>query len=117
MREIKFRVWDGNSMMDLFDEFYEELAVDILTGGDDKYTVMQYTGLEDKAGVEIWEGDIIKCERPEEVWCFTGTVIWHDVGAIGWVFDEDGETGFWLNSNDCQYWEVIGNVFEGTGDE
>lgn len=58
MREIKFRAWNEKqkTMLDVFDstkqiEFYIPLAED--------WELMQYTGLKDKNGKEIYEGDII----------------------------------------------------------
>lgn len=51
MREIKFRAWDGTNMeLPIYD-------VSIQYGNK---KLMQYTGLKDKNGVEIYEGDIIK---------------------------------------------------------
>ncbi|WP_447579949.1 YopX family protein [Acinetobacter baumannii] len=62
MREIKFRAWlPTNNRMYEFDE-NESLGdhFNRLIYGFGKFELMQYTGLKDKNGKEIYEGDIVR---------------------------------------------------------
>lgn len=104
-REIKFRAWNGSKMCDLYK--LTPLAKDpsLKTDGlfipfDPMYQVMQYTGLKDAKGVEIYEGDIVSDKCPEHIGVmefFRGT------------FAVRSEAFTVCFSNQ---WEVIGNVFE-----
>lgn len=66
MREIKFRAWDKhknkmdngfimNSNGEILETMYGEIIATL-----PNYKLMQYTGLKDKNGKEIYEGDIIE---------------------------------------------------------
>jgi hypothetical protein len=97
MREIKFRVWDKQTNN-------WQIAVDyqlIKRHSEDqnRYVIMQYAGLKDKHGKEIYEGDLLKCS---------------DGTGKDWVthiqFDE--EMGCWHRFRDYQMGEVIGNIYE-----
>lgn len=102
MREIKFRAWnkvtkefiqDFQPYIDMYTP--DEPGVLAITS-EDTAVVMQYTGLKDKNGVEIYEGDILT--RLGVVEFSNGSFV-----VNGWA--PIGEMGV----DKC---EVIGNIYQ-----
>ncbi len=110
-REIKFRAWDKScnkmrGISGLQDCF--SLRSDGVCNED--YILMQYTGLKDKNGTEIYEGDIIKISLYDDEWKtkvrdYCGTLI-IDVEGCDW------NTTALSFLDDEALCEVIGNIYE-----
>jgi len=125
MREIKFRAWDKTNEKWLHrPTFYIHCDGKINTwevGEEDKYlseyhddlVLMQFTGLLDKKGVEIWEGDILKTRIMYDYDLFSEDII-KAVEFVGGQFNPMRETKMTKYRILPLYYdfEVIGNVFE-----
>ncbi len=60
MREIKFRLWNPRTKEMFTWEDYSFYICEHIPILENRYILMQYTGLKDKDGKEVYEGDILK---------------------------------------------------------
>jgi len=118
MRTIKFRAWDTrfNDM-----HYYADVRTWHLNTPDlEECTLMQYTGLKDENGKEIYEGDVVV--RVEDVVAETigGYQRYEPEGQIGSVEFNNGAFfvsggNFYSYGEQMFLWsdlEVIGNIYE-----
>lgn len=140
MREIKFRAWDkeGREFIDLWTGNCNETLNEIFDMPE--YDFQQYTGLKDKNGKEIYEGDILAENYGVE---FVGKQVSYTICTVsfgewycecrdyycnedGVGFYVDGFTRYYRKDGSIDtYWvrqetltkhyrsyEVIGNIYE-----
>ena len=116
-RELKFRVWcKGTSTNANFNKprwilptdfillKYYRCFQDVIESDD--FVVHQYTGLQDRDGKDIYEGDILEYQSSDSEF---STCI------VRWTQEyEDNHPGFVITNNYSQYGKpkIISNIFE-----
>jgi uncharacterized phage protein (TIGR01671 family) len=114
VREIKFRAWDKkHNEMVPWDSIKRTGVLGTLANNQNRQIsnvkLMQYTGLKDKNGVEIYEGDILRLKNRVT----SDSKIWRD--SISSVFFKNGM--FVVDDDypsliDYSMVEVIGNIYQ-----
>lgn len=112
MREIKFRAWDKreNAMRDgdaTGDGKALSINRQIVSLVERDFILMQFTGLHDKNGKEVFESDIV--EITDTFHTYPVAIKW-DVKRARWSFDVRepecyGDLDEWTNM------EIIGNIY------
>lgn len=122
MREIKFRAWDYEDkkmwqVISISEEHWDESKHVLMCDFGENplkketdirqsftYELMQYTGLKDKNGKEIYEGDIVKIgDYP----VYEITI--NDFTQMHVIDNEMGMEELWKSNKVCK---IIGNIYE-----
>lgn len=118
MNRLRFRVWDKKEKKFVdypvyFNLTNSEIVTELWYGyeiqvkeplQDSNYIVQQSTGLFDKNGKEIYEGDIIKNNYGE-----LGHIKW---SRGGFVYHEDGANFYLFSIGAGQPFEIVGNIYK-----
>lgn len=115
-RVIKFRAWDGSDMHDDFVIVSPSITtigcainkgIEDMQQNSENWVIMQFTGLTDKNGKEIYEGDILKGSSK----IYTYRVEYNAPKFVIHVneYDLRNQTYDLVRPTD---YEIIGNIFE-----
>ena len=110
MREIKFRAWDkkAKKWINFTAIEFKRKRVFLKDGFgnyiDGDFEIVRFTGLSDKNGKEIYEGDIVRGLE------LIGEIFWEDEEPSFQFKSKDGSA--FLNQDYMDNFEVIGNKFE-----
>ena len=132
MREIKFRYWDKESKQFIPNKYWavyrnkqnsliivikphNDLGWELGEFGYENIGALeQYTGLKDKNGKEIYEGDTVKYTNPHKYYVVISNIIYVEQSGR---FHANGTTcenlfEFITDINGKNYSEIIGNIHE-----
>jgi uncharacterized phage protein (TIGR01671 family) len=118
MREIKFRAWikDAEKMVTVYHWHQGDImdTIEVSLYGRqqrflaDEYELMQYTGLKDKNGKEIYEGDIVRTSHFIKIGVIEYWSVYHSF-EIADILYGNGCIGDKYDWSDI---EIIGNIYE-----
>ncbi len=126
MREIKFRAWDRkfNKWIDggygfhilgesihlggLFSGYFRKLS----DGRLSDIIITQYTGLKDKNGNEIYDGDVVGVHDDEMQGKIISRVSWHEKLGAWWLDGQYQFKEYLYEFDDSISLEIIGNIYE-----
>jgi uncharacterized phage protein (TIGR01671 family) len=116
-REIKFRAWDGKMMHYGGFSIHATGKVEVLKGLVPRsLKIMEYTGVTDKHGSEIYEGDTVEYEEwaiVEEKWQKTGAIVKRPIVWIGdMLTTEWSSQGLKVLMSINHEFTIVGNIHE-----